>query len=126
MIGIYVRGSEEQIEMQLKECLNKVNEEYILYKDLDNKRDAIKQLIEDVKASKINKVVCKHLNRFSRDTEEVVRILDVLKKHNVELQALNINEDNIIENKLYLMFGDPEIKELFKEFKEVEYDEQCN
>ncbi|NFD28805.1 recombinase family protein [Clostridium botulinum] len=125
MVGIYVRAlSEEQIEMQLKECLNKVNGEYILYKDLDNKIDAIKQLIEDVKASKINKVICKHSNKFSKDTEEVVRVLDVLKKHNVKLQALNINEGNIIENKLYLIFGDPKIKECLKEFKE--YDEQCN
>lgn len=69
-------------------------------------------------------MITKHINRLSRDTEEVVKILDILKKHNVELQALNINKDNILENKLYLIFGDPKIKECLKEFKE--YDEQCN
>ncbi|EPS47742.1 hypothetical protein CFSAN002367_22855 [Clostridium botulinum CFSAN002367] len=80
MVGIYVRTlKDSQAEMQLKECENKTNGEYVLYKDLDNKRDAIKQLMEDVKSGKIDKVITKHINRLSRDTEEVVRILDVLK-----------------------------------------------
>nr|WP_278335442.1 recombinase family protein [Clostridium botulinum] len=117
---MYVRAlRDSQAEMQLKECENKTNGEYILYKDLDNKIDAIKQLIEDVKSGKIDKVITKHINRLSRQTEEVVEILDILKKHNVELHALNLNEDNILETELALALG--------SDFKKImEHEEQCN
>ena len=53
------------------------------------KRPAVKQMLEDVRAGKIENVLIMKVDRLCRNTKELLEIVDILNKHNVRLNAVD-------------------------------------
>ena len=103
MKAIYVRQSIDKkgslsIEGQIDICKKLAGEEAEVYIDRgfsgkNTNRPAFSELIEDVKAGKVNKIYVYRLDRFSRSIADFSRIWELLSKHNVEFVSATENFD---------------------------------
>lgn len=101
MIAIYVRQSVDKkdsisIESQIEKCMREVDdgEEYKVYQDKgfsgkNINRPAFSELIKDIKAEKISKIVVYRLDRFSRSIADFGAIWQVLSRFGVEFISIN-------------------------------------
>lgn len=100
MTGIYTRQSIDKkdsisIDGQIDLCKKEAGSEPIqIYTDkgfsgANINRPAFKQLIFDIKQSKIDKVIVYRLDRISRSLLDFAGMIDVFKKHNVAFVSCN-------------------------------------
>ena len=103
MNAIYVRQSIDKkgslsIEGQIDICKKLAGEEAKVYIDRgfsgkNTNRPAFSELIEDVKAGKVNKIYVYRLDRFSRSIADFSRIWELLSKNSVEFVSATENFD---------------------------------
>jgi len=96
MIAIYARQSVDKkdsisIESQIDFCKREFDETkaYKTYIDKgfsgkDTNRPAFENMMNDIKAGQIEKVIVYKLDRISRSTLDFANIINVFKKHDVE------------------------------------------
>lgn len=100
MIAIYARQSVDKkdsisIESQIEQCKYEVKKEsYAVYEDKGYSgknidRPRFKDMMDDIKAGKITKVVCYKLDRISRSLLDFAEIMDVFTEFNVEFVSMN-------------------------------------
>lgn len=98
MDAIYARQSVDKenslsIEGQVELCKKLAGEDYRVYQDKgfsgkNIKRPAFTQLIADIKAGLIQKVIVYRLDRFSRSIVDFGRLWDMLEEYGVEFQSV--------------------------------------
>lgn len=103
MVAIYVRQSLDKkdslsIEGQIDKCKKFADEEIQIYSDKgysgkNIKRPAFTQLIRDVEAGKIQKILVYRLDRFSRSIADFSRLWELLETHGVEFYSVTENFD---------------------------------
>ena len=104
MIGIYARQSIEKkdsvsIEAQIEKCKSYCGDvEYKIYKDAgysgkNINRPQFTQLLEDIKAGLINKVIAYRLDRISRSIADFSQLLLMFEKYNVKFVSATENFD---------------------------------
>ena len=103
MKAIYVRQSIDKkgslsIEGQIDICKKLAGEEAKVYIDRgfsgkNTNRPAFSELIEDVKAGKVNKIYVYRLDRFSRSIADFSRVWELLSKNSVEFVSATENFD---------------------------------
>ena len=106
-IAIYSRkslftGKGDSIENQIEMCKNFYNRMYenenkntnfIIYEDegftgANIKRPQFQQLLKDIKANKINVLICYRLDRISRNVSDFSNTLELLQKHSVDFISI--------------------------------------
>ncbi|WP_058486808.1 recombinase family protein [Defluviitalea phaphyphila] len=98
MIAIYARQSIDKkdslsIESQIEFCKKEIfNEEYKIYTDRgfsggNTNRPAFEQLLNDIRAGLITKVIVYKLDRISRSILDFASIINIFKKYNVDFQS---------------------------------------
>ena len=104
MVGIYARQSIEKkdsvsIEAQIEKCKSYCGDvEYKIYKDAgysgkNINRPQFTQLLEDIKAGLINKVIAYRLDRISRSIADFSQLLLMFEKYNVKFVSATENFD---------------------------------
>ena len=104
MIAIYTRQSLEKqdsisLESQANLCKGLINnEEFKIYEDSgfsgkNISRPSLQELLKDIEAQKINKVICYKLDRISRSILDFNNLLVFFKKYNVEFISYSENLD---------------------------------
>lgn len=98
MDAIYARQSIDKkdslsIEGQIDLCRKYADEEVKIYQDKgfsgkNTKRPAFQELIRDVEAGKIQKIIVYRLDRFSRSIADFSRLWEVLEQHGVKFQSV--------------------------------------
>nr|WP_269190105.1 recombinase family protein [Intestinimonas massiliensis (ex Afouda et al. 2020)] len=99
MDAIYARQSvlkadSLSISGQIDLCRRETGTEVKIYRDKgysgkNTNRPAFQQLMEDVEAGLIQKIVVYRLDRFSRSISDFGRLWEILKAHNVEFVSIN-------------------------------------
>lgn len=100
MIAIYARQSifkedSISIESQVEHCKYEVEKEkYVVYEDKgysgkNIERPRFKDMMDDIRAGKITKVVCYKLDRISRSLLDFAKIMEVFTEFNVEFVSMN-------------------------------------
>ena len=100
MIAIYARQSvfkedSISIESQIEQCKHEVIDgNYIVYDDKgysgkNIERPKFREMLNDIRAGKISKVVCYKLDRISRSILDFAEIMEVFSEHNVEFVSVN-------------------------------------
>ncbi|MBU3131612.1 recombinase family protein [Clostridium gasigenes] len=107
MIGIYVKANDlaseyEQANFCEKGLKSDEKSKTTIYSDIGNCRIELKNLIENVKAGKIKKVICSELSRFSRRNNEIIELLDIFNENNVRLVINNEDIDYSIMKRIVL------------------------
>lgn len=97
--AIYARQSVDKkdslsIEGQIELCKKLAGDNYKVYSDKgfsgkSIKRPAFTQLIEDIKAGAVKKVIVYRLDRFSRSIADFSRLWEILEEHRVEFQSVS-------------------------------------
>ncbi|MCG4526734.1 recombinase family protein [Intestinimonas massiliensis (ex Afouda et al. 2020)] len=82
------------ISGQIDLCRRETGTEVKIYRDKgysgkNTNRPAFQQLMEDVEAGLIQKIVVYRLDRFSRSISDFGRLWEILKAHNVEFVSIN-------------------------------------
>ena len=82
------------ISGQIDLCRRETGTEVNIYRDKgysgkNTNRPAFQQLMEDVEAGLIQKIVVYRLDRFSRSISDFGRLWEILKAHNVEFVSIN-------------------------------------
>ncbi len=110
VIAIYSRKSKysekgDSVENQIQFCKDYANMkirdcelEFIIYEDegfsaATTDRPKFKKMIEDIKASKINILMCYRLDRISRNVADFSDTLELLEKHDVSFVSATENFD---------------------------------
>lgn len=106
MIAIYTRQSLDKkdsisVETQINFCkkeFNESTEEFKVYTDKgysgkNLNRPAFEQMINDIKAGLVKRVIVYKIDRFSRNTKDFLNVYDILEKHKVEFTSCHENFD---------------------------------
>lgn len=107
MVGIYPRQSIEKkdslsIEQQIQRCVDLCNANGWEYKVYDKdkgysgknlNRPSFEELMRDMHAGRINKILCYKLDRISRNISDFSNLLVDLQKHNCEFISISENFD---------------------------------
>lgn len=100
MIAIYARQSvfkedSISIESQIEQCKHEVKDENCIvypdkgYSGKNIDRPKFREMLNDIRAGKISKVVCYKLDRISRSILDFAEIMEVFSEHNVEFVSVN-------------------------------------